>query len=52
MAPEIAAHMKTQCGGRGHGSLQEDWKRDHPNATYSHRIPEHWKFTDIRFDAM
>src|SRR4051794_31836452 len=24
---EIAAHMKTQCDGRGHGALQENYRR-------------------------
>lgn len=49
---EIAAHMKTQCHGRGHGSLQEDYQRDHPNSKYNHKIPETWKFTQERIDKL
>lgn len=50
--PEIAAHMKTQCNGRGHGSLQEDFRRNHPKSKYSHRIPEHWAFGRLRIDGI
>lgn len=49
---EIAAHMKTQCNGRGHGSLQEDWPRDHPKSQYTHRIPVHWSFTGERIGKL
>jgi len=42
--PEIAAHLKTQCGGRGHGSLQEDFRRNHPKSKYDHQIPQKWAF--------
>jgi hypothetical protein len=48
--PEIAAHMKTQCNGRGHGSLQEDFKRDHPRSKYDHGIPAAWGFSYERLD--
>lgn len=47
---EIAEHMKTQCNGRGHGSLQEDYQRDHPKSQYSHKIPSEWKLTSERLD--
>lgn len=50
--PEIAAHMKTQCHGRGHGSLQEDFKRDHPRSKYGHRIPISWEFSHERLDNL
>jgi hypothetical protein len=49
---EIAAHMKTQCNGRGHGSLQEDYRRDHPGSRYNHKIPTDWLFTQNRIDRM
>ena len=49
---EIAAHMKTQCHGRGHGSLQEDCKRDHPKSKYDHKVPSSWMFTEARIDAI
>ena len=47
--PEIAVHMKSQCLGRGHGSLQEDWQRDHAKSQYDHKIPPDWVFTAERF---
>ena len=50
--PEIAAHMKTQCNGRGHGSLQEDFKRDHPRSQYDHKVPAAWSFSRERLDSI
>lgn len=49
---EIAPHMKLQCSGRGHGSLQEDYQRDHPKSKYSHKLPESWVFSAWRFDRI
>ncbi len=49
---EIAMHMKTQCSGRGHGSLQEDYLRDHPRSQYDHKIPSEWEFTYERIDTI
>jgi Holliday junction resolvase-like predicted endonuclease len=49
---EIAAHMKTQCLGRGHGALQEDYLRDHPNSKYDHKIPSKWEFSYNRIDTI
>jgi hypothetical protein len=49
---EIAVHMKTQCAGRGHGSLQENHLRDHPRSRYSHRIPDDWAFSFERIDTI
>lgn len=51
-AKEIADHMKSQCNGRGHGSLQEDYLRDHPKSKYMHRIPDHWQFTQMRLEQI
>ena len=51
-APEIAVHMKTQCHGRGHGSLQEDYRRYHPKSKYDHCIPTLWQFTQERLDEI
>ena len=51
-AAAIAAHMKTQCDGRGHGSLQEDYRRDHPKSKYSHKIPAAWLFTQALIDTL
>ena len=48
----IAAHMKTQCNGRGHGSLQENYQRDHPGSKYAHKIPGDWLFTQTLMDAV
>ena len=50
--PEIAAHMKTQRNGKGHGSLQEDYLRDHPRSSYGHKIPAEWLFTRERIDSI
>ena len=47
---EIAKHLKTQCDGRGHGALQEDYKRDHPKSKYNHMIPKTWTFSQKRID--
>ena len=49
---EIALHMKTQCSGRGHGSLQEDIRRDRPRSQYDHRIPADWQFNKIRLNNL
>jgi hypothetical protein len=49
---EIAAHMKSQCSGRGHGSLQEDYLRDHPGSKYNHKIPAEWNFSRERIDVI
>jgi len=49
---EIAAHMKTQCSGRGHGSLQEDFRRDHPRSQYNHKVPSEWCFSYERIDTI
>ncbi|MHB8562627.1 MAG: hypothetical protein ACYDDA_01530 [Acidiferrobacteraceae bacterium] len=50
--PGIAAHMKTQCSGRGHGALYEDYRRDHPRSQYDHRIPSDWGFSHRRIDTI
>ncbi|PTU27731.1 hypothetical protein CJD38_18160 [Stenotrophobium rhamnosiphilum] len=49
---EIAAHMKTQCHGRGHGSLQENYRESHPGSKYDHRIPNAWIFSLQRLGLM
>ena len=49
---EIAVYMKTQCHGRGHGALQEDYRRDHPKSQYDHIIPAEWIFTQERIDKI
>ena len=49
---EIAKHMKTQCHGRGHGSLQEDIRRDTPGSKYDHKIPAGWLFAESRIDSI
>ena len=45
---EIAIQLKAQRDGLGYGSLQEDYRRDHPRSKYSHRIPEAWLFSEER----
>lgn len=49
---EIAAHMKTQCHGRGHGALQEDYRRDHPKSKYDHKAPSSWLFSPQRLESL
>ena len=51
-SPEIAAHLKTQCDGQGHGSLQEDIRRDRPRSRYDHKIPAGWAFSRERIDRI
>ncbi len=51
-APEIAAHLKTQCGGRGYGSLDEDCRRHSPKSKYDHRLPSEWAFSLARLEKM
>lgn len=50
--PEIAAYMKTQCNGRGHASLQEDFRKSFPGSKYNHKIPESWAFSLERIAAI
>ena len=50
--PEVAAHLKTQRHGAGYGSLQEDFRRDHPRSKYDHRIPAEWLFSQRRVDGI
>ena len=49
---EIAEYLKTQCNGRGYGSLEEDCRRHKPNSKYDHRIPSAWVFTVGRIDSI
>ena len=48
---EIAAQLKSQCGGRGYGSLQEDIRRDKPRSKYNHKLPDGWRYSVGRFEA-
>ena len=50
--PEIAVHMKTQNDSKGHGSLQEDWIRNHPKSKCAHKIPTAWAFSKQRIDTL
>jgi hypothetical protein len=47
--PAIAAHMKTQCDGRGHGALHEN---SSARSRYTHRIPIDWLFSVERINAI
>ncbi len=49
---EIAEHMKTQCHGRGHGSLHEDYRNIRPRSQYDHKIPHGWKFSQEKIDLI
>jgi hypothetical protein len=50
--PEIAAHLKTQRAGVGHGPLHEDYRRDHPKSKYDFAIPPSWRFSCARIDTI
>ncbi len=49
---EIAAQLKIQCSGRGHGSLQEDTPRHFPGSKYKDQIPTAWHYSSERIDAI
>lgn len=49
---EIAAHLKTQCDGRGHGSLHEDHRRKRPGSKYDHKVPVEWLFSESRLERI
>ncbi len=49
---EIATHMKTQCNGRGHGALHENYRGKRPKAKYDHKIPTEWQFSVTRLNAL
>ena len=51
-APEVAAHLKTQCFVRGHLALMEDFRVVRPKGRYTDRIPSEWKFTHQRFATL
>ena len=50
--PEIAAQLKLQCFGRGHGSLQENVPRESPRSKYKDKIPGGWAFSNVRIDRI
>ena len=50
--PEIAAQLSSQCNGRGHGALHEDYKRDHPKSKYEHVLPDYWRFSYERLESI
>lgn len=50
--PEIAAHLKTQCDGRGHGALHEAYRSENPQSKYDHKIPPEWVFSSERIDTI
>ena len=49
---EIAEQLRNHRDGKGRGSLQEDWSRNHPRSGYSYKIPDQWKFTIERIDCI
>ena len=44
-APEVALQLKSQRGGKGYGSLQENIRRIRPGSRYDHQIPTDWSFS-------
>jgi hypothetical protein len=51
-AADIAVHMKTQCNGRGHGALHENYKGKRPGAKYDHQVPAAWQFSVQRLNVI
>ena len=49
---EIAAHMKTQRGGHGHGALHENFGGASARSKHKHQIPQTWAFTVARIDSL
>lgn len=50
--PEIAAHMKGQYDGRGHGVLHEDARGGAGRSKYDHKIPADWQLTAARLNGI
>jgi Holliday junction resolvase-like predicted endonuclease len=48
--PEIAAHLKAQCHGHGHVSLQENTRRQAPRSQYNDEVPIPWQYSYDRID--
>ena len=46
--PEIAAHLRAQCHGRGHVSLQENTRREAPRSQYNDEVPRQWLYSNAR----
>ena len=49
---EVAAQLKAQRNGDGYGSLQEDRRRFNPGSSFSEQLPETWRFSVKRIDAI
>lgn len=49
---EIVSYMKSQCGGKGHGALREDYKKHYPKSKYDDKIPVEWRFSQTRIDSI
>jgi len=49
---EVAMQLKSQCDGRGYGSLQEDIRRVRAASRYTHRIPIEWVFAESRVESI
>jgi Holliday junction resolvase-like predicted endonuclease len=49
---EIVAYMKSQNHSAGHGTLWEDYPRDHPKSHYNHQIPAGWVYSQNRIDTI
>ncbi|OAM89689.1 hypothetical protein AW736_11955 [Termitidicoccus mucosus] len=49
---DVATYMKSQCNGRGHCSLAENYRRDHPKSHYTQQIPKDWNFSQVRIDTI
>jgi hypothetical protein len=50
--PEIAVQLKSQCSGRGYGSLEEDAPTFYPRSKYKDKVPVTWSYSTERIDTI
>jgi hypothetical protein len=49
---EVAAHLKQQYMGRGHTALDENNPSYYPRSKYKDKLPETWRYSTERIDAL
>ena len=50
--PEIAEQLKSQCLGRGYGSLDEDNPTFYPRSKHKDKVPATWRYSTERIDSI
>jgi hypothetical protein len=48
--PEIGEQLKSQCLGRGYGTLEEDTPTFYPRSKHKDKIPQLWRYSTERMD--